>query len=83
MVVLAQVNLNTLDQVPAPSARSTPTRPPQRRLRRADEAKICELYQQGMSSRRVAEEMGVAKSTVLRVLKAAKVEMRPWGVRYD
>lgn len=43
---------------------------------------MVQLYGSGMSSREVAEEVGVAKSTVLRVLQAAGVEVRPQGVRY-
>lgn len=49
-----------------------------RRLRLA----IVELYGEGLSSLEVAEVPGVRKSTVLKVLKAANVTVRPQGVRY-
>jgi hypothetical protein len=40
------------------------------------------LYERGESSREVAEGCGVAKSTVLKILRDEGVEVRPWGVRY-
>lgn len=43
------------------------------------EQRIVELYVEGLSSRLVAVELGVAKSTVLRVLKAAGVPSPPTG----
>jgi hypothetical protein len=43
---------------------------------------MVELYVGGMDSQAVAEELGVAKSTVLRTLKARGVTVRPWGVKY-
>ncbi len=55
-----------------------------RRTRMTDrlEQQIVELYGHGWSSRSVARELGVAKATVLRVLKAAGVQVRPQGLRY-
>ena len=44
--------------------------------------RMVELYEGGMDSQAVADEVGVAKSTVLRTLKARGVEIRPWGVKY-
>jgi len=43
---------------------------------------MVELYEGGMDSQAVADELGVAKSTVLRTLKVRGVEVRPWGVKY-
>lgn len=39
-------------------------------------------YRRGETSREVAEGLGIAKTTVLRVLTEAGVEVRPQGVRY-
>jgi hypothetical protein len=39
-------------------------------------------YQRGETSREVAEACSIAKSTVLGILKAEGVEVRPRGVRY-
>ena len=49
---------------------------------RALRAEIVDFYHQGLSSLEVAEVLGIAKSTVLRVLRAADQQIRPWGVRY-
>lgn len=52
-------------------------------MRDRDRTRIVELYRTGMSSREVAAEVRLARSTVLRVLKEADVDVRPQGVRYD
>lgn len=44
--------------------------------------KVITRYQSGESSLEVAEGLGIAKSTVLRILKKARAEVRPHGVRY-
>ena len=49
---------------------------------KADKAKIVELYESGLSAIEVAETVGVAKSTVLRVLDGEGVKMRPHSQRY-
>ncbi len=46
------------------------------------EHRTVELYQQGLSTRLVAQEVGVARTTVLRILKARGVRVRPQGVVY-
>lgn len=43
---------------------------------------IVEHYRQGLSSQDVADVLGIAKSTVLRVLRLVGEPVRPWGVRY-
>ncbi|WP_146082100.1 helix-turn-helix domain-containing protein [Rathayibacter sp. AY1A3] len=48
--------------------------------RRSD--RIIRLYAQGMSTREVAAQAAVVKSTVLRVLRDAGIEMRPRGGRH-
>ena len=40
------------------------------------------LYQGGMASRAVAEEVGIGRTTVLNILKREGVELRPHGARY-
>ena len=60
---------------------SSPTSQRQRitaRLR----AEVIKHYEQGMSSRRVAAALALARTTVLRILKAAEVEVRPRGRKY-
>lgn len=52
--------------------------PPHRVLEK-DKDRIMELYQAGKTSLQVAEVVGVAKSTVLRVLHERGVSIRPWG----
>lgn len=49
---------------------------------KADKAKIVDLYESGFSAIEVAETVGVAKSTVLRVLDGEGVKKRPHGQRY-
>ena len=44
--------------------------------------KIITRYRSGESSLEVAEGLGMAKTTVLRILKEAGVKIRPHGVRY-
>ncbi len=46
------------------------------------EHRTVELYELGLSTRQVAEQVGIAKTTVLRVLKARGVMVRPQGVVY-
>lgn len=56
--------------------------PVRRRVSKQLRAEIVEYYRQGLSSLDVAEVLGVGKSTVLNVLKAAGEPIRPRGVRY-
>jgi site-specific DNA recombinase len=83
LVVLAQAKTNTLKSdplVPKPAL----TREYNRQritARRSD--RIVRLYAQGMSTREVAAEASVAKSTVLRVLRDAGIRMRPRGGHRD
>ena len=53
-----------------------------RRVLKAEKAKIVELYESGLSAIQVAETVGVAKSTVLRVLDSEGAQKRPHGQRY-
>jgi DNA invertase Pin-like site-specific DNA recombinase len=45
-------------------------------------AEVIEHYDQGMSSRRVAATLGLGRTTVLKILKTAEVEVRPRGRKY-
>ncbi|WP_392391015.1 helix-turn-helix domain-containing protein [Nocardioides sp. LHD-245] len=42
-------------------------------------AEIVAAYQDGKSSRQIASELQVAKSTVLNILRSAGAEVRPRG----
>ena len=53
-----------------------------RRVTRAERARIVDLYERGWSAMAVAGEFNVSKSTVLRVVADADVEVRPRGRRY-
>lgn len=83
MVALASVNPNTL-KPPSSLIRTGMVVPvasvaPSRRVLEKHKDRIVELYQAGKTSLEVAEEAGVAKSTVLRVLHERGVPIRPWG----
>lgn len=43
---------------------------------------VVRLYESGQSSRRVADEVNLARSTVLKILKQQGVVIRPPGTRY-
>ncbi|WP_425564331.1 helix-turn-helix domain-containing protein [Nostocoides veronense] len=62
--------------VPVASASSVTA---SRRVLEKDKDRIVQLYQSGQTSLEVAEEVGVAKSTVLRVLHERGIPIRPWG----
>jgi transposase-like protein len=46
------------------------------------ERQTVELYERGLSARAVAAEVGIARTTVLRILKSRGVNVRPAGVVY-
>ena len=73
-----------VDDVPAPvmSRYAVPEGPRRSRVTTALRADVVARYQRGESSRQAAEGCGVAKSTVLKILRSEGVEVRPWGVRY-
>jgi hypothetical protein len=58
--------------------------PGPRRVRITPEirAEVVSRYQGGESSRQVAEAFGIAKSTVLNILRSESADVRPQGVRY-
>ncbi|UJH70441.1 helix-turn-helix domain-containing protein [Ornithinimicrobium sp. INDO-MA30-4] len=83
MVALASVTLNTSVVRSVPAARSRQTKTVKRRLTNSDHARMVELYEAGDNAQSVAEQVGVAKSTVLRTLKARGVQVRPRGLHYQ
>ncbi|PZE75331.1 helix-turn-helix domain-containing protein [Curtobacterium sp. MCBD17_019] len=54
-------------------------RPTRSRVTRKQQDEIVALYESGLSTRAVAERVGVAKTTVLRVLGISGVASRPRG----
>ena len=80
MVALAQVNLNTRFTLPASTVRERPELP--KRITNRDRDRICELYASGLCFADVAQQMGVARSTAMRIVRARGIEVRPWGVKY-
>ena len=45
-------------------------------------AEVIKHYDQGMSSRRVAATLGLGRTTVMKILRMAEVEVRPRGRKY-
>lgn len=45
-------------------------------------ADVVKAYQAGATSRLVAEEFNIGKSTVLKILSQAGVDRRPQGIKY-
>ncbi|WP_407810742.1 helix-turn-helix domain-containing protein [Staphylococcus aureus] len=43
---------------------------------------VVRLYEGGMTSRSVAEEVGIGRTTVLNILKREGAEVRPHGAHY-
>jgi hypothetical protein len=56
--------------------------PQRRRITTSLRADVVEQYTAGMSCRRVAAKLGVGRTTVLEILKAAGVALRPQGRKY-
>ncbi|WP_390894685.1 helix-turn-helix domain-containing protein [Mycolicibacterium neoaurum] len=53
-----------------------------RRLTARLRAAVVEAYESGQTSRQVAEELSLGRSTVLGILKDAGVAVRPQGHKY-
>ena len=85
LVVLAKVNFNTARQMSKPSEHEDSSQVSTRaraRLTARLRLQIVEHYQSGtVSALETAERFGVGKSTVLRILRDAGVEVRPQGRR--
>jgi hypothetical protein len=72
------------DYIDAPrlSRFSLPPGPRVPRVTASIRAEVVSRYQHGETSREVADACGIAKSTVLQILRSERVEVRPWGKRY-
>lgn len=70
---LTSLTLNTSVVCASPAARSRQTKTVKRRLTNNDHDRMVELYEGGDDAQSVAQQVGVAKSTVLRTLKARGV----------
>lgn len=83
LVVLSRVNLNTPRQRRKPSDGSSERRvPAKQRITQSLRRKIVTYYESGnVSAQQAAEEHGVGKSTVLKILREAGAEVRPHGRR--
>ncbi|MGV9825373.1 helix-turn-helix domain-containing protein [Gordonia sp. NPDC003429] len=83
MVVLAGAKANTPR---SDKHRADQAQPKQQRLRsRVTEQlrrDVVRLYEGGMTSRAVAEQVGLGRTTVLNVLRREGVVIRPHGARY-
>lgn len=60
----------------------TTTRP-RTRITKSLRARVVEMYVGGTTSRIVAHELDIGKSTVLKILKESDVERRPQGAKYQ
>ena len=83
VVLLAHVKINTVVTTDTASGRSDaqPTMLEPRRTRMTNRriTAIVTAYEAGKSSKQIASEMHIAKSTVLKVLRSRGVEIRPPG----
>jgi DNA invertase Pin-like site-specific DNA recombinase len=53
-----------------------------RRITARLRAAVVEAYESGQTSRQVAEELALGRTTVLKILKEADVTVRPQGRKY-
>jgi DNA-binding CsgD family transcriptional regulator len=53
-----------------------------RRITNRLQAEVVDYYGRGMTSRQVASALGLGRTTVLNILKAAGVKIRPQGRKY-
>jgi hypothetical protein len=56
--------------------------PKRRRITAGLRADVVEAYESGKTSRQVAEDLALGRTTVLKILKAAGVTIRPQGRKY-
>ena len=56
--------------------------PQRRRITDSLRANVVDYYARGMTSRQVASTLGLGRTTVLEILKAANVTVRPQGRKY-
>lgn len=83
LVVLASVNTNTLLRADVRSDRGLSARPKFRsRITKRVRDDVVRLYESGLTSRAVAEETKLGKTTVLKILKQEGAEVRAHGAHY-
>jgi hypothetical protein len=78
-------NLSARFAVPTSNLDDKATSPqPGRRTRVTSRlrAEVVRRYEAGAPSREVAEELGIGKATVLKVLRTEGVQLKPMGARY-
>lgn len=84
LVVLAETKIITRSSGDAPSARAASSRPAtgRRRITESLRQQVIQCYtRENMGAQAVGDELGLAKSTVLRILKQGDIDIRPQGVR--
>ena len=69
-------------EAPGSSRYAAPLGPRRTRVTSALRAEVVDRYVRGESSAEVAGSCGIAKSTVLKILRIEGVEVRRWGSRY-
>ena len=81
---VAPVGAEPTGEVEAPdsSRYAVPVGPRKSRVTTTLRVDVVHRYRAGQSSREVADGCGIAKSTVLQILRSEGVEVRQWGVRY-
>jgi hypothetical protein len=89
LVALSRFSPNTLltcvqDDASVTNRPSRFVSPPlqRRRITARLRAEVVEAYDSGKTSRQVAEELALGRTTVLKILKAAGVTVRPQGRKY-
>lgn len=84
LVVLAETKIITRASVFEASARPARSRPSpgRRRITESLRQQVIQHYARGnVGAQAVGDELGLAKSTVLRILKQADIDIRPQGHR--
>jgi len=89
LIALGRFSPNTLltdvqGEVAETNQSSAFVSPPRVRRRITDRlrAEVVAAYESGQTSRQVAEELDLGRTTVLKILKAAGVEVRAQGRKY-
>lgn len=79
VVVLAHAKTNTLTPLSGTTDRPPARLPGRARITGRQRERIVSLYESGLSTRTVAAECDLAKTTVLQVLIKAGISLRPRG----
>jgi DNA invertase Pin-like site-specific DNA recombinase len=81
MFVLSQARTNPLKLDPLAPKPAVIREYKRQRITARRSDRVVALYAKGFSTRQVAKQADVSRSTVLRILNYAGVKMRPRGVR--